>query len=151
MADDLRAYYASAGIPKTYREKKTPQRIKRKAKPRAERDHVSETREYVRARERGRCRCCRFRRGESMHELRSRGAGGKVSKANSVWVCGQLGNGPECHGQLQRRDITVLVSQRGAEGTITFWPQSQKSADWLRIKASDCIESGPMREYEAAE
>ncbi len=151
MADDLRAYYASAGIPKTYREKKTPQRIRRKSKPKDERDHVTKTRQYVFARERDICRCCRSRRAESMHEIIPRSRGGKVSRRNSIAVCGQLGNGPECHGQLQRRDITVLVSQRGAEGTITFWPQSQKSADWLRIKASDCIESGPMREYEAAE
>lgn len=127
---------------------KSRQRIRRQSKPKAERDRITEVRNYVIGRERGRCRCCRFRRGESMHELRSRGAGGKVSKTNSVWVCGQLGNGPECHGQLQRAEIRVLVSQRGADGTITFWPQHQKNADWLRIKLSDCIESGPMSTYE---
>ncbi len=136
------------------REKKAPTRIKRKVKPRAERDHVSETRHYVFGRERDTCRACRCRLAESMHEIIPRGRGGKVSRRNSIAVCGQLGNGPECHGQLQRADIRVqgIGDERpDAERALRFFPQNQKSADWMRIPCGDCLESHPMREMEAAE
>ena len=152
MADDLRAYYASAGIPKTYREKKTTQRIRVKPKSKEQRDHITEIREYVFARERGRCRCCRRRTAQSMHELVSRGAGGKVSKRNSIAVCGQLGNGHECHGLLQAKRITFTMSDsRGAEASIYFMPMDQRARDWMKLGEAHGLESAPMREIEAAE
>lgn len=134
------------------REKKPRQRIRVKAKPKAERDHIAETRAYIFARERGRCRCCRQRRAESMHELKSRGAGGKVSKRNSVAVCGQLGNGHECHGLLQRKQITYSANDpAGAEGTLYFMPMDQKARDWMKLNDTHGLESPPMRDLEAAE
>lgn len=152
MADTLRDYYATAGIPKTYREKKPRARIRVKAKPKTERDAITKTREYVFARERGMCRCCRLRPAESMHELRSRGAGGKRSKRNSVAVCGQLGNGHECHGLLQAKRITYDMSEKlGAESTIYFMPMDEKARDWMKLKTEHGLESSPMRDVEAAE
>ena len=133
------------------RAKKTRQRIRRTRKPTGERDRIAEIRDYVFARERGWCRCCRARRAESMHELRSRGAGGKISKRNSVAVCGQLGNGPECHGQLQRKAITYTAPGIGAEGTLYFMPMTPQARDWMKLGVQHGLESPPMRECEAAE
>lgn len=61
-------------------------------------DRHAEIRAYVFEREQHVCRCCRLRLAESMHELKSRGAGGKVSKTNSIAVCGTIvGAVPSCH------------------------------------------------------
>lgn len=146
MSDELREFYSSCAIPKPYRAPKPPRRIRVKAKPQAERDHVTEVRDYVRGRERGRCRCCRKRPGESMHELRPRSLGGKVSRTNSVWVCGDGVRG--CHGLLQRREVRVLQSHGGAEHTLIFEPTTRAAEDWLGIKIGDCLISDPMRIYE---
>ena len=145
--------YSIFAIPKPpKREKKQPRRIRVKAKPKAERDNITKTREYVFARERGVCRCCRLRRAESMHELISRGAGGKVSKRNSVAVCGQLGNGPECHGLLQAKRITYTASRPdGAEGTLYFMPMDQGARDWMKLGDKHGLESPTMFTMEAAE
>lgn len=146
MNDELRAYYETAGIPKTYRVKKTPRRIRTKAKPKAERDRIAEVRDYVRGRERGRCRCCRFRAGQSMHELKPRSLGGKVSRKNSVWVCGDGVNG--CHGLIQRHEIGTAYIEDGAEGLVKFVAHSERAATWLRIQQHHWIESGPGASYE---
>lgn len=131
------------------REPKARTGIVRKAKPQGERDRIAEIRDYVFARERGICRCCRRRRAESMHEIKSRGAGGKVSKRNSIAVCGQLRNGHECHGRCQRKQIVVTwPDEAKAETTLTFTPTDAASADWLKVKLGEEIVSAPMREYE---
>lgn len=108
--------------------------------------HVKETRDYVFARERGICRCCRIRAAESMHELRPKSLRGKVSKRNSVAVCGDGVRG--CHGMLQRHEIAVRIDHTEAEGTVLFYPQTGKAADWMRIARYSFIESQPMREME---
>lgn len=61
-------------------------------------------RAFVFDREQDICRCCRLRRADSMHELRFRSLGGKVSKRNSVAVCGSGTTG--CHGFLQSWQIS---------------------------------------------
>lgn len=127
------------------RQKTARARIKVRRKPKAERDAIAETRVFVFGRERGICRCCRFRPAESMHELRFKSLGGKVNKRNSVAVCGDGVNG--CHGMLQRNQITY-EPRDGANGTLYFTPTDQTRADWLRIKLGERIESAPMSAYE---
>ncbi len=82
-----------------------------------------------------------------MHELISRSRGGKVSKANSIAVCGELGT-VKCHGLLPRGEIAVLGSG-SAEQCLWFHPKSVAAAAWLKITVFQAIESEPMREYEA--
>jgi hypothetical protein len=88
-------------------------------------------REYVFEREQGICRCCRIRKAESMHELRFRSLGGKVSKRNSVALCGDGVQG--CHGLLQRHEIDFACDIEGAEGLLKFQPKTQRAADWMRV------------------
>lgn len=103
-------------------------------------------RAYVFHREADICRCCRLRRAESMHEIQSRGAGGKVSKRNSIAVCGTLvGTEPSCHTYLQRCEIRCHVHHEGygAEGDLFFQPHMKIAADWLRTERMHGVESGP--------
>ncbi len=120
MADDLRAYYASAGIPKTYREKKTPRPIRRTPKTKRQREAIAAIRAYVFERENGICRCCGAMAAETMHEMRPRSLGGLISRENSIAVCGDGVRG--CHGKLQRHEITVRLGskRKGAEGFLAF-------------------------------
>jgi hypothetical protein len=113
---------------------------KRRAK-RARKDRVSAIREYVFEREAGICRCCRFRPAESMHEIRPRSLGGKVSKTNSIAVCGSGTTG--CHGMMQT--LRIRVEGASAEGGLIFVPLSAKALDWLRLdrQRDPRIESGP--------
>src|SRR5215831_15209150 len=91
--------YSQFAIPKP------PKRATVKAKARRARaEYVATIRQYVFARERNLCRCCRLRPAESMHEIVSRSIGGKVSRRNSIAVCGQLGT-DKCHGMLQQKRI----------------------------------------------
>lgn len=91
-------------------------------------------REYIFAREENWCRCCRLRPAESMHELISRGRGGKVSKRNSVAVCGTIvGTEQCCHTYLQQAEIKWHEGPFGAEGLLRFIPTTQRSADWMRV------------------
>lgn len=89
-------------------------------------------REYVFEREQGICRCCRIRKADSMHELLFRSLGGKVSKRNSVAVCGDGVRG--CHGFLQRNEVRWEETSLGAEDLLTFRPMTRKSADWMRVE-----------------
>lgn len=123
---------------------------RRKAKRRlreAHADAVAEIRVYVFGRERGLCRICRCRRADSMHELRPRSLGGKVSKANSVAVCGDGVRG--CHGFAQRHEIDWSAStKRGADGTLSFKPRTQAAADQMLVALHRWIVSPPMSEME---
>lgn len=134
--------YGGRGEPR----KRTKNRVKRQ---KASRD--AEVRAYVFMREREICRCCRNRPAESRHEIKSRGAGGKISKTNCIAVCGQIvGAVPSCHTYLQ--DYQIRVSgETGimADGTLTFTALSQRSADWMRVKIGESIVSDPMRVVEA--
>ena len=141
--NDREKYYATCGTPKH-----TPRRIVKARKKRAHAMTVGEVREYVFARERNICRCCRKRPAESMHEIRFRSLGGKVSTKNSIAVCGDGVRG--CHGHMQRNAIRVIACPRhGAEGVLIFKPETQPAIDWMCLADSEQIESAPMRELEA--
>jgi hypothetical protein len=116
---------------------------------REEADHVKKVRLYVFARERNVCRICRFRPAESMHELKFRSAGGKVSKANSVAVCGDGVQG--CHGFAQRHEIRYRFEHDGlgAESTIHFTPVTHAASEQMRIMLHEWIVSPVMSEVEA--
>jgi hypothetical protein len=108
------------------------------------RDKRAAVREYVFGRERSLCRCCRIRPAESMHELRFRSLGGKVSRQNSIAVCGDGVRG--CHGHLQRLEIEFQFTNHinGAEAAIEFRPRIQKAADHMRVKLHEWILSDTM-------
>lgn len=131
------------------RETKAPTRIRTHRKPKADRDHVSAVRQYIIGRERNVCRCCRVRVGQSMHELIPRSLGGKISRKNSVWLCGDGVNG--CHGFLQRREINVHPDETWAEGCLIFTPTTHPAADWMRIIRHQSVQSQPMVQIEALE
>lgn len=141
MAD----YYQVCAIPKGEPRKRTKAR-----KDRQHRDHVTDTRIYVFGRERDVCRCCRFRSAQSMDELTARGAGGRVSKRNSIAVCGEIvGAVPSCHTYLQLNQIACDQTELGAEGPLVFRPLTREAADWLHVKVGESILSEPMRVVEA--
>ena len=85
-----------------------------------------------------------------MHELQFRSQGGKVSRRNSVAVCGDGLRG--CHGYLQRHEIDWQAHNQiaRAEGTVTFYPITWPAAEWLGIKRGEKLESPVMLEIEAA-
>lgn len=116
---------------------------------RAKRTHaefVSEIRTYVFGRERGICRCCRVRRAESMHELRPKSLGGRVSRRNSIAVCGSGTTG--CHGHLQQHQVVYGAGQSGAEDVLIFTAMTQLAADHMRVELYKTIVSPPMREVD---
>jgi hypothetical protein len=130
--------YAGFAQPKPISRKRLKARAKRE-----KRDKTAEVREYVFTREMGLCRCCRFRRAESMHEIRFRSQGGKVSRKNSIAVCG---NGVEgCHGRLQRHEIQCGIAHHGegADGRLYFQPHTSEAGEWLRVERLNSVESGP--------
>lgn len=98
--------------------------------------------DYVFAREQDICRCCRIRRADSMHELRFRSLGGKVSKRNSVAVCGDGVRG--CHGYLQQNQIGWCgETEAVAEGLLKFQPRTRLAADWMRVERDQWVCSMP--------
>lgn len=83
-----------------------------------EKDRVS-IKAQVFARDNSRCRCCGGHATE-MHELKSRGSGGKRSLYNSIAVCDYRGN--SCHRLLQ---VFVIYweftdASKGANAPICF-------------------------------
>lgn len=138
----MKDYYQTCAIPKPEARKKTKARTKR-----VHADHVAEVRVYVFGREEGICRCCRVRPADSMHELRPRSLGGKVSKRNSVAVCGDGVQG--CHGFMQRHEIRVLIDdQLGAESTLAFEPCTAASSDHMRVPVGQTVCSAPRNARE---
>lgn len=127
--------------PKPEPRKRTKARAKRQQSNR-----TTETRIYVFARERDTCRCCRLRPADSMHELIFRSLGGKVSRWNSVAVCGSGTSG--CHGYLQHLEILWEGGPLQAEETLVFIPRTKASAEYLKIPVGLRIDSQPMRETE---
>lgn len=96
-----------------------PTVLRRKFKRAAiEKDRVA-IKDAVFRRDGGRCRVCGAPATE-MHELKSRGAGGKRSLYNSIAVCAFQGN--HCHRLLQTKVITYRFWSEsfGADSTITF-------------------------------
>ena len=127
---------------------KTIKQLKARAK-RQKGNRAADVRVYVFGRERDLCRCCRKRPADSMHELRFRSLGGKVSRANSIAVCGSGTTG--CHGHLQGLRIGYLVGEYGAEADVIFTPHKQDAADWMQIALGQSVKSDPMVYLEAAE
>ncbi len=128
---------------------------RRKAKDRQIRVKTKQTkdvRQYVFGRERYRCRCCRLRPAESLHEIHFRSHGGKVSRRNSIAVCGKLvGTDQSCHTFLQQHAIQVFIGFDGAEGDLKFTPTTQQAADYMRVKVGETVESPIMQHIETAE
>lgn len=77
-----------------------------------------------------------------MHELVFRSLGGKVSRTNSVAVCGSGTTG--CHGHLQGHRIAFVDWGMGAEGPLTFHPQTDAACEWMHLKAGQRLYSEPM-------
>lgn len=120
-------------------------------KDRLQRKETGTVRAYVFGRERDICRCCRKRPAGSMHEIVSRGRRGKVSRRNSIAVCGQLVGTEECcHTYLQQHEIDVEMSECGAEGTLTFTPKTPRACTWMRVRVGESLESPVMQEMEMA-
>lgn len=96
------------------------------------------------------CRCCRARAAHSMHELRFRSLGGKISRRNSIAVCGS--GVTLCHGALQSLWISYRFEDEalGAEGPIIFTPETELGAAVMKIKLGESIVSPPMRDTEIA-
>lgn len=140
----LREYYETCGIKKPEPRTRTKGR-----RDRLQQDHVGKTRAYVFGRERDLCRCCRKRAAESMHELRFKSLGGKVSRRNSIAVCGD--GVRKCHGFLQRNEIRYEATELGAEDVLVFTPTNSASADWIQIALGQSMKSEPMIVMEAAE
>lgn len=135
------SYYQDCAIPKPEPRKRTKGR-KRRAKVKTTR----EVRPYVFARERDICRCCRIRNAQSMNEEPPRSCGGKVSKRDSMAVCGDGTQG--CHGFITRNEIVIGRGVHGAEGTLTFTVKSRKAAEWCRVNVGHTIVSPVMRDTE---
>lgn len=117
-------------------------------KKRAKQKITREVRPYVFARERDICRICRCRPAESMHELLPKSLGGRVSRRNSVAVCGSGTTG--CHGHAQQHHIGYMFENDdlGAEATIWFRIMTQAAADHCRVYLGAQIISPVMVETE---
>ncbi len=138
-------YYQTCAIPKG-----TPRKTLKGRKQRTQRKETGEVRAYVFARERNICRCCRFRRADSMHELRPRSLGGKRSRTNSVAVCGDGVNG--CHGFLQRYEIEWSgTAPWYAESTLWFQAMSQRAAEWVKVQRLQTVVSPVMIDMEMSD
>lgn len=124
------------------------QRTKNRA-TRVRRNDVGEVRQYVFARERDLCRCCRWHPAESMNEEPPRSLGGKVCRKDSMAVCGD--GTRRCHGFITRHEIVIERGPLGAEGTLVFTAKTRAAADHMRIKVGESIESAPMVQVEAQE
>ncbi len=138
-------YYQTCALPKGEPRKRRKGREKRQKV----KGHAA-VRQYVFGRERDVCRCCRIRNAESMHEIVSRGRRGKVSRTNSIAVCGVIvGAVPSCHTYLQQSQILVQFDKGlGAESRLTFTPLSVNAAEWMRVRVGEAIESDPMQRIE---
>jgi 5-methylcytosine-specific restriction endonuclease McrA len=101
-------------------------RVKAREK-RAESKQVKAIRAAVFERDRFLCRCCGHRPAESMHEIRPRSLGGKVSMENSIASCGSGTTG--CHGRLQSHRI--MAEGKDANKPLTFVPATNEAREWM--------------------
>jgi hypothetical protein len=102
-------------------------RVKRR-KRRLLSEHVREVREYVFLREGHVCRICGVRPAQSMHEIRPRSLGGKVSRENSIAVCGDGVQG--CHGYCQRHEIHVAGNAESLLVTSVATDAARRWVGW---------------------
>lgn len=127
--------------------KPEPRKKLKRREQAAELDRIHRVRMFITGRDRDWCRCCCFRRMESMHEIKGRGASGLGSKAvnprNSIAACGDGVRG--CHGFMQRNEIKVDVLDKrvGANGTLMLIPQTAEAAAWMRVTLGLALESKP--------
>lgn len=128
--------------------KPEPRRRMKARRVRQQLTEIHTVRAWVFAREWDLCRCCRFREAHSLHELVPRSRGGKVSKTNSIAVCGS--GTTLCHGFLQTHQIDFQKGPLGAEAVLGFKPRTKLAADHLRLKVGEWLESPPMRELATA-
>lgn len=98
--------YSKFALPKPEPRKRVKARRKRQQAA-----IVRDIRTYVFLREQNICRICRIRRAESMHEIRPRSLGGRVSPQNSIAVCG---NGVE--GATASRSAMTSGSRAARRG-----------------------------------
>jgi len=140
--------YSGSPISKGEPRKRTKAREKRE-----QGDVDALVRVFAFGRERGICRCCKIRAAESRHELIARGAGGKVSRKNSIAVCGVIvGAVPSCHTFLQNHSIQWMADEGlGAQGPLVFTPINREAADWMHVAIGQSVHSEPMSVYEASE
>ncbi len=96
-----------------------PRVIEKKLKRAAIEKNRVEVKGDVFRRDGGRCRCCGGYAME-MHELKTRGSGGKRSLYNSIAVCNFSGN--NCHRLIQVRAIRwrFVNESMGADSAIEF-------------------------------
>ena len=102
----------------------------KRTKARRDRDdtkRIKAVRVAVFDRDDGRCRCCRIRVADSMHEIRPRSLGGRVCLENSIALCGSGTTG--CHGLCQSH--RVLSLGRDANHALTFQAATQAAKDWI--------------------
>ena len=74
----------------------------------------------IKARDGHKCRCCGRRDHLEVHERKTRGAGGVVSRQNSLTVCAA------CHRLAQQ--YRILIEGQTCDGKLTF-SMSQRIAD----------------------
>lgn len=110
-------------------------------KLRAKRKNTKAVRPYCFDREMDICRCCRFRRAQSLNEEPPRSCGGKVSKRDSHAICGDGVNG--CHGYVTRNEIEIDRGPEGSEGVLGFTPKTKAAAEWMRLPLGTRLESPP--------
>jgi hypothetical protein len=103
-----------------------PRVLEKKLKRAAIEKHRVNIKAEVFKRDDGRCRCCGGHATE-LHEMRSRGAGGKRSLYNSIAVCGYAG--ANCHRLIQTHVIAWDWDNEeiGADGPI-LWKMG--SREW---------------------
>ncbi len=82
-----------------------------------------------------------------MNEEPPRSCGGKVSRQDSMALCGD--GTRRCHGFVTRNEIVIERGRLGAEDVLTFTAKTQAAADWMRIKVGESIVSAPMVQVEA--
>lgn len=117
---------------------------KRRRRTRAQKGVAVRT--YCFARDCGICRCCRVREAESLHEIRPRSLGGKVTRQNSIALCGSGTTG--CHGYCQSYRVRISGGPEMAEGTLVFTALNTTAARWLRIAVGASVESPVLRPIE---
>lgn len=139
----LSDYYQSCPVAKPEPRKREKARAERQQS-----DRDAKVRAYVFGRERNVCRVTRFLAAESMHELKPRSVGGKVSRSNSIAVHGD--GVRSVHGLLQRHEITYAFENDGlgAEGTIYFTARTHAAAEAMRVSVGETIVSPVMQTTE---
>lgn len=92
--------------------KPLPKALEKRQDTRDERREDRALKADIKARDGFRCRCCGRRDELEVHERKTRGAGGKVSRANSLTL------DRVCHRLAQQ--YRILIEGKTCEGPLTF-------------------------------